>query len=158
NSQQTAFNSYFEQIQQQYWELLGNDYIGTIRRLGLITFRVAMVLTALRIMENENIDGVLICSDTDFQIAMEIQKVLLQHASFVFRQLPHATANTPTQSTNPKMALFQALPNQFDRTKYLEIAAQLQIPESTADKQIARFLNAGLLIKQAHGSYAKKDS
>ena len=56
------------------------------------------------------------------------------------------------------MALFQALPTQFDKAKFIEIATQLQIPESTANKQIARFCNAGLLIRQAHGNYAKKDS
>ncbi len=165
NTQQTAFNQHFEQIQKQYWELLGNDYIGTIRRLGLITFRIAMVLTVLRIMDNGSLScgegggkgATIICSDADFQIAMEILKVLLQHAAFIFKQLPRATAAT-NQNTNPKMALFQALPAQFDRTKYIEIVTQLQIPESTADKQIARFLNAGLLIKQAHGSYAKKEN
>jgi len=156
SNQQTNFNQYFEQIQQQYWELLGNDYVGTIRRLGLITFRISMILTTLRIMDTGNISGTIVCSDTDFQIAMEILKVLLQHATFVFRHLPQAT--TTAQTTNPKMILFQALPSQFDRAKYIEIAIQLQIPESTADKQIARFLNAGLLIKQAHGSYAKKDN
>jgi hypothetical protein len=84
---------------------------------------------------------------------MEIVKVLIQHAAFVFRQLPAATI-APTN--NPKMALFQALPVQFDRAKYIEVAAQLQIPESTADKQIARFLSAGLLTRQTHGSYAKQ--
>jgi hypothetical protein len=54
------------------------------------------------------------------------------------------------------MALFQALPAQFDRAKYLEITAKLQIPESTDKKQIARFCNAGLLIRQTHGCYTKK--
>lgn len=156
-NQQTKFNHYFEQIQQQYWELLGNDYIGTIRRLGLITFRVAMILTILRIIDTGGINNTIVCSDIDFKIAMEIVKILLQHAAFIFKQLPRATA-AQNQNLNPKMALFQALPAQFDRSKYIEIAAQLQIPESTADKQIARFLNAGLLIKQAHGSYAKNDS
>jgi hypothetical protein len=154
DSQQKAFNQYFEQIQQQYWELLGNDYIGTIRRLGLITFRVAMVLTILRIMDTGSINNTIVCSDTDFHVAMEIVKILLQHAAFVFRQLPQAT---PTQNGNPKMALFQALPAQFDRAKYIEVARQLQIPESTANKQIARFLNAGLLTRQTHGSYRKKN-
>ena len=96
----------------------------------------------------------LTCSDTDFLIAMEIVKVLLQHATFVFHQLP--AVGTAAQTTNPKMALFQALPPQFDRAKYVEVAAQLQIPESTANKQIARFLNAGLITRQAHGSYTKK--
>jgi hypothetical protein len=164
NSQQTAFNQYFEQVQQQYWELLGNDYIGTIRRLGLITFRIAMILTTLRIMDAGSLScgegggrgNTIVCNDTDFQIAMEILKVLLQHAAFVFKQLPHATANTQAQNSNPKLALFQSLPAQFDRAKYLEIASQLQIPESTANKQIARFCNAGLLIRQTHGNYIKK--
>jgi hypothetical protein len=52
--QQTAFNQYFDQAQQQYCELLGTDYIGTIRRLGLITFRITMVLTVLRLMGTPN--------------------------------------------------------------------------------------------------------
>jgi hypothetical protein len=162
SNQQTAFNKYFEQVQQQYWELLGNDYVGTIRRLGLTTFRIAMILTVLRIIDTGSLScgegggrGVLVCADADFQITMEIVKVLIQHAAFVFRQLPQPTTTT---LNNPKMALFQALPAQFDRAKYIEVAAQLQIPESTADKQIARFLNAGLLVRQTHGSYTKKDN
>jgi hypothetical protein len=48
-----------------------------------------------------------------------------RHAAFVFRQLPAATL-APTN--NPKMALFQALPTQFNRAKYIEAATQLQIP------------------------------
>jgi len=36
HTQQTAFNEYFEKVQQQYWELLGSDYLGSVRRLGYI--------------------------------------------------------------------------------------------------------------------------
>jgi hypothetical protein len=108
SNQQTAFNKYFEQVQQQYWELLGNDYVGTIRRLVLTIFRVAMILTMLRIMDTGDINQTIVCTDTDFQTAMEIVKVLIQHAAFVFRQLPQTT--TAVQTANPKMILFQALP------------------------------------------------
>jgi len=104
-------------------------------------------------MDTGNINETIVCSDTDFQIAMEILKVLLQHAVFVFRQLPQTT--TEQHSTNPKMILYHALPSQFDRAKYNEIASQLQIPESTANKQITRLLNSGLLTRQAHGYYTK---
>ncbi|MEG1567747.1 MAG: hypothetical protein RR347_08695, partial [Anaerovoracaceae bacterium] len=41
------------------------------------------------------------------------------------------------------------------RAKYVETAKRLQIPESTADKQIARFLTSGLITCQAHGSNIK---
>jgi predicted transcriptional regulator len=57
---------------------------------------------------------------------------------------------------NHKFVLFQALPDQFDRAKYIEVAAQLQIPESTAEKQITRYINAGLVIRQLQGKYVKK--
>jgi hypothetical protein len=53
--QQQTFNTYFAQIQNQYLYLCGIDYIATIRRLGLITFRIAMILTTLRIMETGEI-------------------------------------------------------------------------------------------------------
>jgi len=54
------------------------------------------------------------------------------------------------------MALFEALPLQFDRPQYLAVASRLHIPESTADKQITRFCNAGLLVRHTHGRYEKK--
>jgi DNA-binding IclR family transcriptional regulator len=54
------------------------------------------------------------------------------------------------------MALFQALPHQFEKSRYNEIAAQLQIPESTANKWLTKFVANNLLIKQAHGSYIKQ--
>jgi len=72
--------------------------------------------------------------------------------SFVFRQLSQASASAST-SASRKSALFQSLPAQFDRKTYIDIAARLQIPESTTEKQIAKFLKSGLLIKPAYGSY-----
>jgi predicted transcriptional regulator len=56
------------------------------------------------------------------------------------------------------MALFQSLPPQFDKQTYSFVASQLQIPESTANKWLMKFVSSGLLIKQAHGNYSKKDS
>ena len=159
-SQQQAFNDYFAQTQNQFLALYGDDYIATVRRLGLITFRIAMILTTLRLitpsLSGRVGEGLLICADTDFNTALEMVKILVLHAARVFDALPADTAPQPTN--NPKLALLQALPPQFDRTKYIEIAKRLEIPESTADKQIARFCNAGLLQRQMHGSYTKKDS
>ncbi len=148
--QQEEFNAYFGQAQQQYFDLCGQDYIGTIRRLGLITFRIALVLSILRIMQTGDFDSPLVCSDSDFQTAMSIVKVLVCHAAHVFAMLPRS--DTPTQ---PKVAFFDNLPPQFDRTTYIQVAQNLGIPESTADKQIARFVSIGQLARQKHGVYAK---
>lgn len=153
-SQQQAFNAYFAQAQVQFLALYGDDYIATVRRLGLITFRIAMILTVLRLMKTNKFVSLLTCTDTDFNTALEMVKILVQHAARVFDALPADPA--PPTTNNPKLALLQALPQQFDRSKYIEVAKQLEIPESTADKQIARFLAAGLLTRQTHGNYAKK--
>jgi len=153
SKQQKEFNAYFEQTQLQYLELCGDDYVGSIRRLGLIAFRMAMIMTALRIMDTGEVSSVLVCSDTDFVTVMEIVKVLVLHAAHVFEQLPRDNAALP--QVNHKRQLLDALPNEFNRQTYLSIAGNLKIPAKTAEKQISRFIDAGLLVRQAHGSYSK---
>ena len=152
-SQQQQFNSYFEQTQIQYIELCGEDYIGTVRRLGLITFRIAMILTALRIMDNGELRSPLVCSDTDFNIAMEIVKVLVQHAAHVFQQLP--TDTVAKVQPNQKQQFLNMLPAEFDRQTYLSVAQKLNIPAKTAEKQIARFAKTGLINHFAQNQYRK---
>ena len=152
-SQQQQFNSYFEQTQIQYIELCGEDYIGTVRRLGLITFSLAMILTAVRIMDTGELRSPLICNDTDFNIAMEMVKVLVQHAAHVFQQLPTDTA-TKVQP-NQKQQFLNMLPAEFDRQTYLAVAQKLNIQPKTAEKQIARFAKIGLINHFAHDKYRK---
>jgi hypothetical protein len=153
-AQQQQFNAYFAETQNQYLCLCGVDYLATVRRLGLITFRITMILSALRIMQANRFKTPLICSDTDFQTALEMVKILVQHAATVFSALPAEQETPPTN--NPRMALFQTLPQQFDKQTYIAVATQLQIPESTANKWLSKFVSSDLLIKQAHGSYIKK--
>lgn len=153
SSQQKAFNSYFEQTQLQYLELCGDDYVGSIRRLGLIAFRLAMIMTALRIIDTGEVSSVLVCNDSDFNTVMEMVKVLVLHAAHIFELLPKD--NTTPHPLNHKRQLLDALPSEFDRQTYLSVAEKLKIPAKTAEKQITRFINAGLLVRQSHGSYSK---
>jgi len=153
SSQQKAFNAYFEQTQLQYLELCGDDYVGSIRRLGLIAFRLAMIMTALRIIDTGEVSSVLVCNDSDFNTVMEIVKVLVLHAAYIFEQLPKDTATQ--QPLNHKRQLLDALPAEFDRPTYLTVAKNLNIPDKTAEKQISRFVDAGLLKRPSHGKYCK---
>ena len=57
---------------------------------------------------------------------------------------------------NPQQRLFHALPQEFDRKKYLEIANSLNIPAKTAEKQIERYLKDNLIERIAHGIYRKQ--
>ncbi len=152
-TQQQAFNAYFSQAQNQYLYLCGIDYLATVRRLGLITFRIAMILSALRIMDNGHITTPLICDDTDFTTSLQIVKILIQHAAQVYQQLP--TESTPLAQPNQKQLFLEALPAEFSRKDYLTVAAQLKIPDKTAEKHIARFVQNGLVNHFSHDKYYK---
>ncbi|MDR1172045.1 MAG: DUF3987 domain-containing protein [Bacteroidales bacterium] len=152
-TQQQQFNAYFSQAQNQYLYLCGIDYLATVRRLGLITFRVAMILTALRVMDSGHIATPLICSDTDFQTALELVKILIQHAARVFSDLP-AEQEKPKQP-NQKQLFLESLPPEFSRQDYLATAKRLEIPDKTAEKHIAKFTQSGLINHFAHDKYKK---
>ncbi len=151
--QQQAFNAYFDQTQNQYLCLYGADYIATVRRLGLITFRIAMILTALRIMDDGAIHSPLVCSDNDFNTALAMVKIIVQHAANVFQQLPSEAVTTAAK--NQKQQFLDELPEEFCRKDYLVVAQKLGIPDKTADKHIKRFAVNGLINHFAHDKYMK---
>lgn len=152
-AQQQAFNAYFSQTQNQYLCLYGADYLATVRRLGLITFRMAMILTTLRIMDDGDIHSPLVCRDNDFNTALSMVKILVQHAAQVFQQLPsEAVATAPK---NQKQQFIDELPKEFCRKDYLTVAHKLGIPDKTAEKHIKRFSTSGLINHFAHDKYKK---
>jgi len=104
-------------------------------------------------MDNGELRSPLICSDIDFTIAMEMVKVLVQHAAHVFQQLPTDTA--AKVQPNQKQQFLNMLPIEFDRQTYLSVAQKLNIPAKTAEKQIARFAKTGLINHYAHDKYKK---
>ncbi|MBW8334342.1 MAG: DUF3987 domain-containing protein [Prolixibacteraceae bacterium] len=153
SGQQQDFNAYFSQTQNQYLYLCGLDYLATVRRLGLITFRIAMILTALRIMDNGELQSPLVCSDTDFNTALSMVKILVQHAAQVYQQLPtEAVSKVPV---NQKQQFLDELPPEFSRKDYLAAAQKLGIPDKTAEKHIKRFAVNGLINHFAHDKYKK---
>jgi len=152
-AQQQAFNAYFSQTQNQYLCLYGADYLATVRRLGLITFRMAMILTALRIMDDGDIHSPLVCRDNDFNTALSMVKILVQHAAQVFQQLPSEAVTTAPK--NQKQQFLDKLPKEFCRKDYLTVANKLGIPDKTAEKHIKRFATSGLINHYAHDKYKK---
>lgn len=175
--QQEQFNHFFGQIQEKYMNLQGLDYMATIRRLGLIAYRICMIFSALRIMEmrhikyDKNIGAFdsttgeilskscqtgdtskkLICEERDFQAALEMVKVLVKHSSKVFGELPQEESK-PSRM-NKKEKFLYALPHNFNRQKYLEVANTLSIPAKTAEGYITAFAKSGLVHRESQDNY-----
>ncbi len=155
-NQQIEFNQFFTEIQQEYSSLFGLDIVASVRRLGLITFRVAMILTSLRLMDGKSIESVIVCDDTDFRTSLIMARVLLQHTAHVFGQLPSTDSNA-TRGTVTVLCqtFFDSLPSEFNRRTYLSIAERLHVAPKTAEKYIRKFCTTGQLKHLAHDSYSK---
>ncbi len=155
-NQQKEFNQFFTEIQQEYSNLFGLDIVASVRRLGLITFRVAMILTSLRLMDGKPIQSVIVCDDTDFRTSLIMARVLLQHTANVFGQLPSTDTNA-TRGTVTVLCqtFFDSLPSEFNRRTYLSIAERLHIAPKTAEKYIRKFCTTGQIKHLAHDSYSK---
>ena len=151
--QEDQFNDFFTQVQEKYLTLQGIDYMGTIRRLGLIAFRMAMIFTCLRILETGDFSNTQICSDTDFQNALSMVRILVKHSSHVFSELPEDVK--PGKPKDRKEQFLDKLPEKFNRKEFLELARSLSILERTAYRYIALFCEKGWICREQVDSYTR---
>ena len=151
-SQQQQFNRFFESLQTKYISLQPEEYIATIRRLGLIAFRLMMLFTAFRIMEDGDVNSVKLCEDEDFKNAITIVSILVKHSSKVFNDLP--IEHSAPKRLNRKERFLESLPKQFSRQDYLDIADTCNIPHKTAEGYITKFVEANLIHREAHNIYS----
>ena len=157
--QEADFNATFDNWQQQYVETCGEEFIATVRRLGVIMYRIAMILSALRIMEDGNFEDTLRCLDQDYQTAKTIAEVLIQHDARVFHTLANTTAAPKTASAAQRQTVytrfFEALPDEFDRKTYADLATQMGLNPKSMDRVIRKWCDDGKLENPAHGKYVK---
>jgi len=85
--QQKKFLEYFSKTTHSFFYELGEFSISTVRRLGLIQFRIAMILTMLRHEKEPILPEKLKCSDLDYDLSAAIAQTLLSHAKNVFLKL-----------------------------------------------------------------------
>lgn len=154
--QQQQFNKLFEQLHTTQIALQGLDYMATIRRLGLIAFRLCMVLSALRILEHGELPVKMICENRDFQTVMAMVQVLVRHSGKVFSELPEDTLMPKRK--NQKERFYEALPTTFNRQVYLNIALSMAIPEKTAEGYITGFCKQGILHRYKKNEYLKPET
>lgn len=163
-AQQKQFNAFFEATQLHYAQQLGDEIVASVRRLGLILFRVAMILSVLRLIDEvppKKIGERLVCIDADFDTALAMVKTLLQHSVAVFQTLPRKPDKSAALKGRRQLAaasrekFLAALPDTFDRSTYLKTAASLNIIEKTAERYIFDLCKSGQLDHPSHGQYQK---
>lgn len=134
----------------------GNEAI--VGRHGLLTMRIAMVLTALRKWEaGWNMKDVT-CSDEDFNITIELVKVLLEHSLSLSTILP-GTERKRSQMTcfHRVLECYKKLPESFTYMEYLTATAAMDISRSTAKRWLKKMLKQNL-VAYDNGIYRKVHS
>lgn len=163
--QKIRFNQFFEPLYNEQIGLHGDELDAFVFRLGLTTYRIAMVLTVLRHEEKQPRFGAkgepLVCTDSDFQTAITIASCLINHTVYVYKRLlPHS--ETPLSTSGKPMsaqelAFLNALPQAFSRKDFLQVARQLQISERTAERYVGAFISDYNVVERVStGHYRKR--
>ena len=131
------FNDYFTGIQERMYSQFGENIIASVRRMGLIFYRIAMILTTLRIMETGDFYSNLVCSEEDFSTTMCMVDVILQHTADVYVEVC-GSAEPAAQERHSQ-----------------RLKSGMGIPSRTADRYINHYCQNGTLERTAFGAYSK---
>ena len=112
-----------------------------------MTFRMAMIFSILRKLDDGDLVNSMICSDTDFTTALTITTTLEKHAIAVYQNLPN------NELKGNKLKFYEALPDRFDRKIYLKTALDIDLKEKVAEKYIGQFKNK--LLRHEYNVYTK---
>ena len=165
--QQLRFNEYFSGLLLEQIGLYGEQLDAFVKRLGLATFRLAMVLTVLRCNDHqprlEPMSQTLVCAEDDFCTAMTIANCLINHTTHVYANLlPHDDVKslaTGTTLSAAEKSLFDAIGNDFTTQDCKQAAAALGITWKSAERYIGKFVSTYHIVDRIkNGHYHKKNA
>ena len=154
--QQLKFNLFFEKMQTLYVNIQEEEIISSVRRLGLIAYRIMMIFSALRIMEDGEITQKLYCNDTDFQNTLDMITILVKHSSYVYSQIAQETYKPKPK--HKKEQFLENLPYHFSRQTYVAVAASLSITDKSAQRYIKEFKDADIIQYDGHDQYTNPNA
>lgn len=108
----------------------GSDVGSVVKRLGLSTFRLAMLLTLLRTAEDGAVpSGTLICSDLDFETALTLAGVYRQHALALYARMPKPAADPNAQRQQKDQKKERAATLRAEGMSFRQIAEGVGVSE-----------------------------
>jgi len=125
-----------------------------VKRLGLILYRIAMIFTTLRKFENGETGNIMVCTDDDFNTALELAGIYLHHSILMFNNLPKQADTTNFKAGDSKRQFIEALPKEFTTKEATELGEQYRLSYSTVTHLLPKLVGtyftqpkAGLYIK-----------
>jgi len=132
----------------------GDDAGSIVKRLGLVLYRIAMIFTALRKFENGDASEKVICTDQDFDSALKLADIFLQHSLLMFHNLPKQNENAVFRSGDNKRKFFNALRHDFKRAEAIELGNKYNLSTRSVDN-LLKELTGKYLSQPQYGCYSK---
>ena len=125
-----------------------------VKRLGLILYRICMILSTLRKFDNGDCTENVTCTDEDFEMALLIANVYLQHSLLMYNNLPKKEETGVFKGANNKKQFFEALPQNFKREEAIIIGKKYQLKDRSIDNLLKTLLGSHL-SQPSYGHYQK---
>jgi hypothetical protein len=152
--QWSKLNSSFTDHLDEIIELAGEEATSIVKRMGLVLYRICMLFTTLRKFENGDCSEIIICEDTDFESAITLVSIYIQHSILMFANLPNKNAHHTINTSPKKQKFFDTLPDTFQRKEAIEIGESLGMKSRTIDTCLAKWVGE-VLEKEDTGQYRK---
>ncbi|MBQ7530248.1 MAG: DUF3987 domain-containing protein [Paludibacteraceae bacterium] len=160
--QRARLGSHLETAYPTLIRLLGEDFHSVVLRMAVHIYRFAMILTALRMTEEQSPLAVshlpLACVDEDYQTAELIGNKLILHMAEAY-QLIKGTEKTEVPTVKPldqKQILLNLLPEEYETKTLLDEAKAQGVPIRTANRWNDKWVAEGVVIKIRQGHYMKQ--
>jgi hypothetical protein len=128
----------FENYLSRIIEISGREAEGVIKRMGLIFFRICMILTAIRYFEGRFYQERMDCHNSDFSVAEKLIATYIEHSLIMFENLPRSSKHTISRQPKSIEKLIATLPKEFTRKEAIEKATEFGLSIRTVDEYLKR--------------------
>jgi hypothetical protein len=133
-------------------DILKNHSIGFIPNLhrhGLVLFRIAMIFSSLRHLENLDTVKNIECKNVDFMSALFLMKTLLSHSQYTYSTMSKEHLNLQD------MKLLSSLSSEFSTEKAYSVGKGFNISKRTVTDKLQQWQKKGLIKRVKKGVYSK---
>lgn len=148
-NQESKFIELIKPIRNDIIENHAEGFISNVHRHGLIFYRLAMILTIVRNLDNIYDNRNLECSNVDFMLAYHLMTTLLRHSQFTYNTIDNGDLSIQDEELLDKMS------SSFSREQLINAGKKLGIPIRTIDDKISQWKRKRIIKKVNRSNFKK---
>ena len=150
-----AFNELHKLKQSHDTTMFGLDIIASVRRMGAIHFRLAMLLSTIRALDAGSDINNVICSDNDYKVSTLLIKWFSKHTATIYNQLPKKSRIYPPTLKKEIMIFCDSLTNEFTSKDVTMLGEKMGIAKSTYEAYVRKLIDIKRIERYKQGVYRK---